>query len=93
MRPHEATGEIITETFGDVVNRDAGGVGADDGVRLGDFGDLRHQILFDVETFDDDFDNPVGIGDFVEVVFDVADADVFQREFPRFEQFLRGLQF
>ena len=53
----------------------AAGVGGDDGAGLADGFDFLQQRALDVEILDDGFDDPVDVGEFLEVVFEVADGD------------------
>jgi hypothetical protein len=60
----------------DDVDRDAGGVGADDGGWRARLLDARHQRLLGAGALDDHLDDPVALLDGgVEVIFQVADAD------------------
>ena len=59
--------EVLLEPFGttlsDGSDRDSGSIGADDGMLSPDLVDLFHQILFDLQVFDDHFDDPIRIPD------------------------------
>ena len=75
MGAQEVVAEVFGETVGDFVQGDAAGVGGDDGVRLAECFHLAPEAAFDFEILGDGFDDPVAIGDFIEVVFEVAGGD------------------
>ena len=56
--------------------RDGRGVGGDDRVGPGDSGELLVEALLDIRALHDHLDDPVDIGEPVEVVFEVAGGDV-----------------
>ncbi len=75
VRTEPAAAEVVRETFGDLGHRQAAGVGGDDRSGLAHGIDALQQLALDVEVFDDDFDDPVDLGQLGEVVFEVADGD------------------
>ena len=75
VRAEEVAAELGRESFGDFGERDAAGVGGDDGVGAARGFDFAPEVALGVEVFDDGFDDPVAFGDQVEVVFEVAGQD------------------
>ena len=75
MRSKPAAAEVLGETFGDLADGQAAGIGGDDRSRLADLLDLAEQFALEVEIFDDRLDDPVNFGELLEVVFEVADRD------------------
>ncbi len=67
--------ELLRAPFRNGLDGDARGVGADDGLRLADRVDARHQVLLDLEVFDDRLADPVRLGHGAEVIFQVAELD------------------
>jgi len=55
--------------------RDAAGVGGDDGVFFARRFDFAPEVALQVEVLDDGFDDPVALADQVQVVFEVAGQD------------------
>ncbi len=74
VRPQEALLEVLRTTLGDAAQRDAGGVGGDDGGLLGDLLDARHEPLLRLQLLDDRLEDPVRLRDPAEVVVEVAEA-------------------
>ena len=62
---------------GDLVDRNAGGVGADDAAGLAHGIQPRHQRLFRREAFDDDLDDPVAVSQQLKIVLGIADRNQF----------------
>ncbi len=52
-----------------------GCVGRDDTSGLDDLLDFSEELLFDLQVLDDDFDDPVDIGQPAEIVFKIAHSD------------------
>ncbi len=75
VRAEPGAAEVVGESFGDFADGQAAGVGGDDGAGLADGFDFAQERPFEVEIFDDGFDDPVDFGEFLEVVFEVADGD------------------
>ena len=75
VRAKPVAAEVVGEAFGDLGDGQAAGVGGDDGSRLADGVDLAQQLALDVEVFDDGFDDPVDLGELLQIVFEVADGD------------------
>ena len=73
--PAQCALEVGGSVFGNLANRQAGGVGGDDGAGAAVGGHAFEQALLDLEIFGDDFDDPVGLGAPGEIVFEVADGD------------------
>ena len=67
--------ELFAEPFGHGLERNPGCVGRDNGSSLSDRLDALEKILFDLEVFNHDLDNPVATGKFVKIIFKVADGD------------------
>ena len=96
----EVGAEFVGETFGDERERDAAGIGGDDGTGATDLGDAGPEGAFDVEFFGDGFNDPVALGEFSEIVFEVAGRNERRKRvseeaagatFPGgFEAFFRG---
>src|SRR5271169_10214 len=80
VRAKPRTAKVVGEAFGDFGDWQAAGVGGNDGSRLADGVDLAQEFALEVEVFDDGLDDPVHFGEFLEVIFKVADGDqTFQR--------------
>ena len=67
--------EVVGEAFDNFRDRQTAGIGGDDGAGLANLLDLAQQAALDLEIFDDGFDDPVDIGELVEIVLEVADGD------------------
>src|SRR5271163_1883955 len=63
------------ESVGDFVQRNAAGIGRNDGVRLAERFDLVPQATLDFQIFGDGFDDPVAGGYLGKVVFKIAGGD------------------
>src|SRR5947209_19352989 len=61
------------------MDRKTGSVGTYDGTRRQDFFYLRIEIVLYVKSLYHGLDNPVNVGKFFQVVFDVANGDEFCR--------------
>ena len=75
VRAEPGAAEVVGEAFDDFRDRQTAGVRGDDGAGLANLFDLAQQAALDLEVFDDGFDDPVDIGELVEIVFEVADGD------------------
>ena len=75
VRAEPGAAEVVGESFGDFADGQAAGVGGDDGAGLADGFDLLQQRALDVEVLDDGFDDPVDVGQFLQVVVEIADGD------------------
>ena len=73
--------EVFASAFGDPVDGNTGCIGGDEGARFSDGIHFFHQLLFDVQAFDDHFYDPVGGGDGLQVVFKVSGGDMRQHLF------------
>ena len=71
------TFEAIGKTFGNCLDGDARGVRGDNCRFFADFVNAFHQINFDLKIFDDRFNDNIGFGDDIKIVFEVADRDQF----------------
>ena len=78
MRAQETPRELLGQTFGNAADGNARGIRADDGVRLDNLRQTSHQRALDIEVLDDDLDDPIGVADSLQVVFNVADFDIAQ---------------
>ena len=75
VRAEPGAAEVVGESFGDFADGQAAGVGGDDGAGLADGFDFAQQGAFEVEIFDDGFDDPVDFGEFFQIIVEVADGD------------------
>ena len=76
VRAEEARLELRRAPLGDDIDRDAGGVAADDGIRAGDLLDALHELLLRLRALHDYLDHPVAATDRgVEVILEVAHGD------------------
>ncbi|VTR68538.1 hypothetical protein DESC_710035 [Desulfosarcina cetonica] len=75
MGAEEILLERRTPALAHLLQRNAGGIGGDDGTGLADRFDAFEQVLLDLQVFDDHLDDPVAFGQFIEIVLQVADAD------------------
>ena len=75
VRAEPAAAEVVGEALDDFGDRQAAGVGGDDRSRLADGIDLAQQFALQLEVFDDRLDDPVHLGELLQVVFEVADGD------------------
>ena len=69
--------EVIASSFHNHMDRNPRGVGGHNGARLAEFIDLFEYLLFDVQAFDDGFQDPVAIGDFGKIVIEITSGDPF----------------
>ena len=67
--------EIVGEAFGNFADRQAAGVGGDDGAALADGFDFAQQGTLQVEVLDDGFDDPVDFGELLQIIVKVSDGD------------------
>ncbi len=88
MRTQEAPREAVAQALGDLADGQPGRVGRDDGVGGDHFRQPRHQAALDVEALDHDFDHPVGVGSFIQIVVNIAGTNTF--EVARAEQLRRA---
>ena len=70
--------EFFGHAFGDEMDGKAAGIGGDDGAGLAELRDAGKEIAFDFEIFGNDLDDPIGFGDAGEIVFKIADGDLFR---------------
>ena len=63
------------EAGGDLRDGQAGGVGGEDGLGREMGQDAGQKRRFDVEIFGDGFDDPIALGEFGQVVVEVAGGD------------------
>ena len=75
MRAQEMLAELRGETFGDGGQRNAAGVGGEDGARLAVLQHSLDQGALDFEVLGDGFDDPVAVPYLGEVVLEVAWGD------------------
>jgi len=74
----EARLQVGVEAFGQLVDRQAGGVGGEDRVLRNVRSDLLVQVMLPVHAFGDRFDDQVAAGQQVQVVFVVGDLHQFR---------------
>ena len=74
VRNDEVLAEVLAASCEHVLQRQAGGVARNDGAGLNDRFDPSKQVLLDRDDLRDGFDNDVALGEFAEVVVEVADA-------------------
>ncbi len=86
--PQKTPLKALVQPFGNRFNRQAGGVGGDNGALAHDFGQLRHQVLLDVQPLDDDLNHPIRIRHHVQIVVNVPGLD--QRQIALAEQLRRA---
>ena len=77
----EVLEEVLGAALADEAQRDARGVGADDGVGLAHLLDAGHELLLGLQFLDNGLDDPVGLAHPVEVVLHVAGGDEGQTVF------------
>jgi len=75
VRTEPRAAEVVGEAFRDFADGKTAGVGGNDGAGLTDCVDLLEQAALDVEVLDNSFDDPVDVGEFLEIVFKIADGD------------------
>src|SRR5215213_5966918 len=75
VRAHETLLEPLRPLLGDPVQRYARGIGRDDGALCGRILDALHEFSFRFELLDDRLDDPVSLGNPVEVFLEVPDPD------------------
>ena len=75
VRAKPGPAEVVGESFGNFADGEAAGVGGDDGARLADGFYFSQEGALQVEVFDDGLDDPVDVGEFLQVVFEIADGD------------------
>ncbi len=73
--PNHDAAEIVGESFCDLADGQAAGVSGDDGSGLADGFHLLQQRPLKVEVLDYGFDDPVDVGELLEVIFEIADGD------------------
>jgi hypothetical protein len=79
MGDQEVAPERLAHALGQHLQGDGGGVGADRAARPAHCFQLAVQRLLDVGAFQHRFDNPVAIGQFAQIVFQVAGFDQLRR--------------
>ena len=75
MYAAKMSAKIVAETFRDAGDGNAAGVRRDDRTRLAIFFHFREKFAFDVQIFDDGFDNQIAIFKARHIVGKVADRD------------------
>jgi len=73
--PEETFLQSRTEFRADVLDGNTGSVRRNDTGRFNNFFHLGEKFLFDFEVFNDNFANPVDVGQPLQIVFKVADLD------------------
>ena len=79
MRAGPVTLKLVVETRGNLVDREAGSVCADDRAGAAVSGDFLQQAALDGEILGHGFDDPIGLGAPGKVVFEIADGDAVGR--------------
>ena len=95
MRAEPAAAEIVGESFGDFADRQAAGVGGDDRPGFADRFHLLQQSPFEFEILDHGLDDPVDVGQFLQIVVEIAHGDeARQRRFHEGRRlgFFRGIE-
>ncbi len=67
--------EIVTEALGNGVHGKAAGIAGNDGSGLADSLDLAQQSALEIKVFHHGFDDPVAVGQQVEIVFEISGGD------------------
>ena len=75
MCAHEAGLELLAASLDLQVHRDTAGVAGNDGGLLGDLLDALPQIALGGQLLDDRFQNPVGVLQLAQIVFQIAHSD------------------
>ena len=75
VRAQEMALEILAASLGDGADGQAAGVGRDDRARFANGIQPGHQVALDRQILDDGLDDPVGIGQSIDVVFEIAGRD------------------
>ena len=75
VRAEPEAAKVIGKAFDDLGHRQAAGVGGNDGAGLANGFDLAQQAALDLQVFDDGLDDPIHVGQFVKIVFEVPDGD------------------
>ena len=76
MRAGPVLLQFVGQALGDAVpTGQAGGIGGDDRAGLATCGDAREQRALDLQIFGDDFDDPVGFGAELQIVFEISGDD------------------
>ena len=74
VRAEPEAAEVIGKAFDDLGHRQPAGVGGDDRAGLANRFDLAQQAALDLEVFDDGLDDPIDVGEFLQIVFEVSDG-------------------
>src|ERR1019366_6154785 len=90
VRAEPRAPEVGGKSLGDFCHRKPAGVGGNDGAGLADRFYFLQQRAFDVEVLDDGLDNPVDLGQALQVVFEISNGDELRKR--RFEK-RGGLRF
>ena len=72
VRPAEMGTEVIASSFQHAVDRDPRGIRGDDRTWFSDFLDARKDLFLDVQSLDHHLNDPVHIGEPVQMVFEVT---------------------
>src|SRR4029077_4577929 len=75
VRAEPRPAEVVGESFRNFSDGEAAGICGYDGAGLSDGFNFSEQRALNVEIFDDGFDDPVDICEFLDVIFEVADGD------------------
>ena len=75
MRSEPAPAKVVGEAFHYLRDWQAAGVGCND-CSLAPHGfNFLQQVAFDVEVFDDGFNDPINFGELLQIVFKISDCD------------------
>ena len=72
VRAKPGPAKVVGESFSDLADGQAAGVGGDDRAGLADGFHFPQQRPLDVEVLDHGFDDPVDVGELLDVVFEIA---------------------
>ena len=75
MRPEPVAAKILAEALGDAGHGQAAGVGGDDAAGLAHGFNFLEQAALDLQVLGDGFDDPIGVGQQLQVVIKIADGD------------------
>jgi hypothetical protein len=72
---------LVGQALGNAAHGQAGGIRGDQRAGFADLGDAREQRSLDLQVFCDGFDDPVGLGAELQVVFKIAGDDALLQPF------------
>ena len=75
MRAEKVRAEIGREAFGDFGERDAAGVGGEDGAGFSHSVNFAPQRPLGIQVFDDRLNDPVATGELIEIVLEITGFD------------------